>query len=182
MNSKAAKKNLYYKERVLFSMYQQPDWTSDGDYLLVSLPIFSYMSEFTMDAINYRYLMIKMQNKNDHAKIDEIAKELEKVVGANVKIEVMYKKISKTGNVTNIVNYIFYLTIAIMMFLCFFSLTASMSANLYDNVKEIGVLRSMGVTKGRIRMLYFYEALILVNASCLLGIFIGTSVGYTMAL
>lgn len=40
----------------------------------------------------------------------------------------------------------------------------------------------MGVTKGRIRILYFYEALILVNASCLLGILIGTTVGFTMSL
>ena len=40
----------------------------------------------------------------------------------------------------------------------------------------------MGVTKGRIRALYFYEALILVFASCMLGIIIGTAVGFTMAL
>ena len=79
-------------------------------------------------------------------------------------------------------DFIFDGCISIMMFLCFFSLTASMSANLFEASKEIGILRAMGVTKGRIRMLYFYEALLLVNASCLLGIFIGTLVGYTMAL
>ena len=79
-------------------------------------------------------------------------------------------------------NIMFSSTIAIMMFLCFFSLAASMSANLYEQSKEIGVLRAMGVTKGRIRMLYFYEAGILVSASCLLGVFVGTVVGYTMTL
>ena len=80
----------------------------------------------------------------------------------------------------DIINAIFSTTIAIMMFLCFFSLTASMSANLYDQTKEIGILRAMGITKGRIRLLFFYEALILVFASCLLGIFVGTAVGFTM--
>lgn len=74
------------------------------------------------------------------------------------------------------------MTIAITMFLCFFALTASMSANLYEQTKEIAVLRAMGVTKSRIKRLYFYEAFILVLASCVLGILIGSAVGYTMVL
>ena len=86
------------------------------------------------------------------------------------------------NSVLDLINIIFSMTIAIMMFLCFFSLATSMSANLYDQAKEIGILRAMGVTKGRIRMLFFYEALILVFASCLLGVFVGTVVGFTMTL
>ena len=123
-----------------------------------------------------------MKDSNDHVLIDKIGKALNEVLGAGVSIKLTYQQVSSGGDITHIVNIIFYLTIAIMMFLCFFSLTASMSANLYEQSKEIGVLRSMGVTKGRIRILYFYEALILVIASCLLGIFIGTTVGFTMAL
>ena len=66
------------------------------------------------------------------------------------------------------------------MFLCFFALSANMSANLYEQTKEIGVLRSIGFTKCRIKMLYFYEAMVLVMASCVTGIMIGMVVGYTM--
>ena len=84
--------------------------------------------------------------------------------------------------VLNILDNIFAIAIGIMMFLCFFSLTASMSANLYDQSKEIGILRAMGMTKGRIRMLFFYEALILVFASCMLGVFVGVAMGFTMVL
>jgi len=68
------------------------------------------------------------------------------------------------------------------MFLCFFSLSASMTANLYEQKKEVGVLRAIGFTKNRVRVLYFYEALVLVITSCLLGVIIGTLVGYTMLL
>mmetsp|Transcript_2266 Transcript_2266/g.3086 ORF Transcript_2266/g.3086 Transcript_2266/m.3086 type:complete len:122 (-) Transcript_2266:61-426(-) len=68
------------------------------------------------------------------------------------------------------------------MFLCFFSLSASMSANLYEQKKEVGVLRAMGFTKYRVRALYFYESLVLVLTSCTLGVLIGTIVGYTMLL
>jgi hypothetical protein len=57
-----------------------------------------------------------------------------------------------------------------------------MSANLMDQTKEIGVLRAMGFTKIRIKLLYFYEAFILVIVSCSLGVMIGTIVGFTMVL
>ena len=55
-----------------------------------------------------------------------------------------------------------------------------MTANLYEQSKEIGVLRSIGLTSYRISTLYFYEALLLVFASCILGIMIGVLVGFTM--
>ena len=134
VNNDAAKENLYYKQRVIFSLREEPDWASDsgGDYMLVNLPNFCYWSERDMDETHYKYLLIKMKDSKDHELIDEIGKALEKVVGTGVKVQITYKEVSSNDEVTNIVNYIFYLTIAIMMFLCFFSLTASMSANLYE--------------------------------------------------
>ena len=68
------------------------------------------------------------------------------------------------------------------MFLCFFSLSSSMSANLYEQSKELGVMRAMGFNKIRITMLYVYEAFILVISSSLSGILIGTLVGFTMTM
>ena len=72
------------------------------------------------------------------------------------------------------------MTIAIMMFLCFFSLVASMTANILDQTSEIGVMRSIGITTYEIKKIYFYEALILVLSSCFLGVFIGMAIGYSM--
>ena len=57
-----------------------------------------------------------------------------------------------------------------------------MSANLYEQSKEIGILRAIGVKSNRIKFLYFYEATILVLASCVLGVMIGFVVGTTMSL
>jgi len=81
-----------------------------------------------------------------------------------------------------VLNKVFYGLIGVTMFLCFFSLSASMSANLYEQKKEVGVLRAMGFTKYRVCALYFYESLVLVLTSCTLGVLIGTIVGYTMLL
>ena len=81
-----------------------------------------------------------------------------------------------------ILDLIFYVAIFVMMFLCFFSLVASMSANLYEQSTEIGLMRAVGVTSGRIKFLYFYEATILVLASCILGVMIGFVVGTTLSM
>ena len=68
------------------------------------------------------------------------------------------------------------------MLLCCFALAANMTANLLDQVKEIAVLRAIGLRKFRIKLLYFYEALVLVLASSILGVFVGIFVGYTFNL
>jgi ABC-type antimicrobial peptide transport system permease subunit len=82
--------------------------------------------------------------------------------------------------VDGIVSLLFDLVIIITMFLCFFSLSSSMSANLLEQAKEIGVLRAIGFRKVRIVMLYIYEAFILVLASSLMGILVGVGVGWSM--
>ena len=53
---------------------------------------------------------------------------------------------------------------------------------MFEQTKEIGILRSIGFTRYRIYMLYFYEAFLLVCASCLIGIAIGVIVGVTMVM
>ena len=53
-----------------------------------------------------------------------------------------------------------------------------MSANLYEQTKEIAVLRAIGLTNTRIRLLYFYEAFLLVVASSFFGLAIGGLVAY----
>ena len=68
------------------------------------------------------------------------------------------------------------------MFLCFFSLSASTTANLYDQQKEIGILRALGFTRVRVVLLYTYESFVLVMASSILGILVGTLAAFTMVI
>ena len=130
-----------------------------------------------------------MNDPSDHSLIDSVCSDL---IGATTDRFVCYKKYDEgsssgsgsvdTSKIKSILDKVFYGLISVTMFLCFFSLCASMSANLYEQKKEVGVLRAMGFTKYRVRMLYFYEALIMVLSSCILGVLIGVAVGYTMLL
>lgn len=75
---------------------------------------------------------------------------------------------------------IFNVVILVTMLLCSFSLSSSMRANIMDQAKEIGVLRSLGLKKWRITAMYSYESFILVLASSLLGAMVGTSAALLM--
>ena len=76
---------------------------------------------------------------------------------------------------------IFNVIIGITMFICFFSLSSSMTGNLFEQCKEISVMRAIGCTKNTITKLYIYEAFILIVASSFSGVFIGTIVGWSIS-
>lgn len=115
---------------------------------------------------------------------DEDQNYLAKEITKNMPIHKVYNSLDgkdDMSKINGILDIVFGVVIGLTMFLCFFSLTSSMTSNLFEQTKEIAVLRSIGYTKGRIRMLYIYEAFILVSASCLLGVIIGSIVSFTMS-
>jgi len=178
--------DTYYEERVIWTAntpdFIQQDKKTGKDWFLLNIPMFLHIADIPMEELTYAYLLVRVPDPEDTALIDDLKAQFADAVPHGVSISAAYEKKKDLDKVVRIINIIFSTTIAIMMFLCFFSLTASMSANLYDQTNEIGLLRAIGLTKGRVRMLYFYEALILVFASCLLGVFVGTVIGYTMTL
>lgn len=129
------------------------------------------------------YLLIRVKDPDDHVTIKQILSELKSAAGEkSYHVTASYERNKKNNQIAKLLELVFSIVIAIMMFLCFFSLSASMSANLYDQTKEIGILRSIGFTKGNIRLIYFYEAFILVMTSSMLGVFIGFFIGWTLTL
>ena len=126
--------------------------------------------------------MIMLKNPSDQNATLKLKAEFQRELthGENIKVYNYFDTTGTNEQVTAILDGIFMVIIAITMFLCFFSLSSSMSANLLDQTKEIGVLRALGFTKRTIKVVYFYEALILVTASCSLGVLIGAIVGYTL--
>lgn len=155
----------------------------------MSIPLYTRYSNSTMDEVVYNDLIIQMNDPDDHHTIDNICTELEQHFRRLAICEKKYVVDGEgggssldTSKIKTILDKVFYGLIGVTMFLCFFSLSASMTANLYEQKKEVGVLRAMGFSKYRVRMLYFYEALILVLSSCILGVLIGVAVGYTVLL
>lgn len=120
-----------------------------------------------------------MEDPNDTETINSLVEDLNNA-SDGVMVISTHADLMANEKINKMINLTFYSIIAITMFLCFFSLCASMSANLYEQKKEVAILRAMGLTKIRIKLLYFYEALIMVIASCTLGVMIGVIVAYMM--
>jgi len=80
----------------------------------------------------------------------------------------------KIEDSTTMLNLIFSMNTYMALFLCLFSLIASMSTNIIEQSKEIGIFRSMGLTKFAINKIYVYEALVLILSSSLIGMIIGS--------
>ena len=159
-------------------MYWRSTWDS---WAVTSIPLVSLYSNVTIDETWLYNVYIQMNDPDDHSTIDALATRLE-LNAPYCTVDKAYDQGSTTTKVKKILDKVFYGLISVTMFLCFFSLCASMSANLYEQKKEVGILRAMGFTKYRVRALYFYESLVLVLSSCTLGVLIGTVVGYTMLL
>ena len=171
--------------RALFTMPYAPQYFDDPNpyesVAMVSLPMATFLGNCTMDDAWLLYVIIQMKDPSDHKTIDAIATRLE-IHANSASVDKAYDQGGATSKIKKILDKVFYGLISVTMFLCFFSLCASMSANLYEQKKEVGILRAMGFTKYRVRALYFYESLVLVLSSCTLGVLIGTAVGYTMLL
>jgi ABC-type antimicrobial peptide transport system permease subunit len=141
--------------------------------------MFATYSQVSVQDVPIQSLEVKFKPNTSQATISLFYNELKSATGG-MQFDVYNELKVSNSKITKIMNYVFNTIIALTMFLCFFALSANMSANLYEQTKEIGVLRSIGFTKMRIRMLYFYESLVIVLASCTTGVMIGFIVGYTM--
>ena len=72
-----------------------------------------------------------MNDPSDHSTIDKLAKALQ-LANPDVTISKTYESGESTHKIKKILDKVFYGLISVTMFLCFFSLSASMSANLYE--------------------------------------------------
>lgn len=79
------------------------------------------------------------------------------------------------------INFLFAVLAVVVMFLCFFSLLASVATNIREQQREIGVLRAVGLSPSRLARLYAHEASLLVAAAALLGTGVGTASAWAFA-
>ena len=84
--------------------------------------------------------------------------------------------------ISNIVFLIFYIISTVVLIFCIFNLTASMTINIFEQKKEIAIMRALGMKKKHVIFIYIAEAFILILSSSIIGSVIGSIISYTMAL
>lgn len=86
------------------------------------------------------------------------------------------------NKISSICTVIFYGVSIIVLIFCFFNLTASMTINIYEQKKEIAILRSLGMTANHILFVYVCESFILIFVSSFIGLIIGSIISWTMTM
>ena len=76
-------------------------------------------------------------------------------------------------SVTDIFNLFTAIIASISLFIAFFLLLISMTANVNEASWEFGVLRSMGLTQTEGMRIYMYEAYVVVITAAILGVSVG---------
>ena len=127
------KTEVYQLKRTLFTLKSSPAFSQGSHPMLISVPQYSFLTNRDVDNIALMNVLIWVKNAEENRElIDEIAADFRNLLSAENEVRVTYKDEDNNANVMKIIDIIFYVTIGIMMFLCFFSLVASMTANLLD--------------------------------------------------
>ena len=127
------KTEVFQLKRTLFTLKSSPAFSKSGSPMLISVPQYSFLTNRDLDDLDLMNVLIWVENAEENReKIDEIAADFRNILSAENEVRVTYKDEDNNENVMKIIDIIFYVTIGIMMFLCFFSLVASMTANLLD--------------------------------------------------
>eukprot|EP01022_Parablepharisma_sp_SALTPOND_P016897 TRINITY_DN258_c0_g1_i1.p1 TRINITY_DN258_c0_g1~~TRINITY_DN258_c0_g1_i1.p1 ORF type:complete len:1046 (-),score=35.87 TRINITY_DN258_c0_g1_i1:10813-13857(-) len=152
---------------------------------VMSYPLYLQLSNATsFTTLAYESVSIKAKgDSTEH--YDKLYDELVAVtanMGANVTVWSYSTQAENIESIKKFLDMVFYIIIGLFMLLFVFSLVSSMTANVLEQVKELAVLRAIGMTKWRGAMLYAYEAFVLVLSSSLIGCIIGMIVGYSLSL
>ena len=194
----------FYELRPAFSMsifgrHEFKDSMVNIDHdSIVSLPLYCKLAGIAVNEIDYESYVLKLKPEYNNVEwIDQFNREFDRLIADHAAItpveDPRYKNFfwstswlmnSKRGFDENsaLLDEIFNVIVLVSMCLCFFSLSSSMSANIYEQNREISVMRSFGCTKSFILKIYIYESLVLVISSSIAGFGIGVFIGNLMTL
>ncbi|GAM17947.1 hypothetical protein SAMD00019534_011220 [Acytostelium subglobosum LB1] len=155
-----------------------------GQDAIISIPSYIEYAGDLYDSV--RELPIKSIILNyDTAHTNLLKEQLKNMfdgMGISVDIRDYADKVAPFETASTIIQYFFSFTTVIAMMISFFSLMSSMFTNILEQSKEIGVLRAIGIPRPWMVRIYIYESFVLVFSSSLLGVCIGSIVGWTMIL
>ena len=97
----------------------------------MSLPVIAQLLQKDMEELTYEMLLITMNDPLDTATITALSNDLSKATQMTP-FAATASDFTLNARIIKIINTVFYSIISITMFLCFFSLSASMAANLYE--------------------------------------------------
>lgn len=91
------------------------------------------------------------------------------------------QRVGQLSSTTLVIFGFFGFATVMAMTISFFALVSSTYVTVLEQLREIGILRAVGISRWRLLRCYMYEALLVVLSSVLLGLVIGIAMGWTMS-
>jgi len=136
------------------------------------------------DQIPLQRFLVKFSDDITSSQLDQVKREMNNIARFSFGSGVWdYRTLETPLETTQkVLSYFFNFATGVAMMVCFFSLSSSMYTNIFEQTKEIGILRAIGISKFSVYRIYIYEAMCLILASSISGVGIGSFVSYTMTL
>lgn len=119
----------------MFSMTDREEASKNYRHsLLLSIPMQAYYSNQTIGNISYERVSIKLKSGTTRDDEQRLFNDIKDTVTAD-QLQLIHFSSKYRDNIEKvdaIISILFDVVIVITMFLCFFSLSSSMSANLYE--------------------------------------------------
>lgn len=127
-------------------------------------------------------IRLRVGNADNYRTIGDTMTSVLASLGYTASVTTITERVQDMATASNILNIFFIMAELMILVICFFSLMSSMTTNVLNSSKEIGVLLCMGMTRFQVYRVYIGEAFILVVSSGVVGLIVGVIVAYTMLL
>ncbi|KAL7715713.1 ABC3 transporter permease C-terminal domain-containing protein [Entamoeba marina] len=149
--------------------------------ILVSLPEyirFTHGRISSVDQIRISDIFIRLKDpslSSAHSIRDQLERN-------GIKFEIVEEEIDMLSTIENIFTFYFVFVTGVALATSFFSILSSMHANVQEQISEIAILRAIGSPRLLLIRAYLEESFVVVLSSSLLGMIVGSIVGFTMTI
>ncbi|MFN0275180.1 MAG: ABC transporter permease [Chitinophagales bacterium] len=141
----------------------------DSKYAIVSLPAMRNLLEYKNEEVSK--LEIKLKNPET---VNTTLSEIEKQIGNSYVVKNRMMQNEFVYKVMKNERWVVFLILTFILIIATFNMIGSISMLVIDKRKDIGILRSLGATEGKIRNIFFIQGILQTLVSIAIGFFVAT--------
>lgn len=148
--------------------------TSKSSAVLISFPRYVELSDGLYKSVSevpISAMYITIDPSSPSSIQSQLLKELrDTLINTAVSVSVLSSDLSGLNGSESMISIVFMIATVLVMLIALFSLNSAMYTNILEQKGEIGILRSLGLTKWALFRLYAYEAFALTIAASFTGV------------
>ena len=161
------------KKVVVDGVFSSKNNEYDVGYIFCSLSDAQFLFGYKNNFQGYDIRLDELSHSSDVKK-----SLLTKIGSKDYKIETWYDFHQELYSVMQIERWTAYIILSLIIAVATFNILGSLSMSVIEKRRDIGILRSMGVTESSILKIFMFEGLLIGILGTLLGIIIGYAVCY----